>query len=58
MNGRAVTGRTMLHNGDRLVLGGNHYFRVSNPHDKSSPAEPPADYEFAHKEILAVQEAK
>ncbi|XP_034236612.1 kinesin-like protein KIF14 isoform X3 [Thrips palmi] len=58
VNGRAVTGRTMLHNGDRLVLGGNHYFRVSNPHDKSNPAEPPADYEFAHKEILAVQEAK
>lgn len=58
VNGRAVNGRTVLHNGDRLVLGGNHYFRVSNPHDKSPSNEPPADFEFAHKEILAVQEAK
>ncbi|KAK3927471.1 Kinesin-like protein KIF14 [Frankliniella fusca] len=58
VNGRAVTGRTVLHNGDRLVLGGNHYFRVSNPHEKSNSNEPPADFEFAHNEILAVQEAR
>ncbi|XP_052123487.1 kinesin-like protein KIF14 isoform X3 [Frankliniella occidentalis] len=58
VNGRAVTGRTVLHNGDRLVLGGNHYFRVSNPHEKSNSNEPPADFDFAHNEILAVQEAR
>ncbi|XP_069697574.1 kinesin-like protein KIF14 [Periplaneta americana] len=59
VNGERLQHDIVLHHGDRLVIGGNHYFRVCNPYDSSelSP-EQPIDYEFAHEEIVRVQEEK
>lgn len=58
INGVEVTERHALHHGDRLVIGGNHYFRVNNPDDPHSSVKgsEPADYCFAHEEIRTVQE--
>ncbi|OAD61345.1 Kinesin-like protein KIF14 [Eufriesea mexicana] len=61
VNGQVVTGKVILKHGDRLVIGGNHYFKVSNPYDKESNIQistQTVDYEFAHQEILKVQEEK
>lgn len=58
---KVVTGKVLLKHGDRLVIGGNHYFKVSNPHDEQSNIQistQAVDYEFAHEEILKVQEKK
>lgn len=51
----------MLRHGDRLVIGGNHYFKVLNPYDESCNAKlstQAIDFEFAHQEILRIQEEK
>lgn len=51
----------MLKHGDRLVIGGNHYFKVLNPYDEPCNVQLSAqaiDFEFAHQEILRVQEEK
>ncbi|XP_049787107.1 kinesin-like protein KIF14 [Schistocerca cancellata] len=58
INGVEVTEEHSLHHGDRLVIGGNHYFRVNNPEDPdaSEKGGEPADYCFAHEEIRTVQE--
>lgn len=57
-----VTGRILLKHGDRLVIGGNHYFKVCDPRDdhtnKSIVTGQPVDFEFAHREILTIQEEK
>ncbi|CAK9802310.1 Kinesin-like protein KIF14 [Anthophora quadrimaculata] len=61
VNGQVVTGKLILKHGDRLVIGGNHYFKVSNPHDEHSNVQistQAVDYEFAYQEILKVQEEK
>ncbi|XP_050600740.1 kinesin-like protein KIF14 isoform X2 [Bombus affinis] len=61
VNGQVVTGKVILKHGDRLVIGGNHYFKVSSPYDEHSNIQISAqtvDYEFAHQEILKVQEEK
>ncbi|CAL7943252.1 unnamed protein product [Xylocopa violacea] len=61
VNGQVVTGKVTLKHGDRLVIGGNHYFKVSNPYDEHSNIQistQAVDYEFAHQEILKVQEEK
>ncbi|XP_004521462.1 kinesin-like protein KIF14 isoform X2 [Ceratitis capitata] len=53
LNGDLVTKRQKMFHGDRLVIGGTHYFRVSNPfcskHSKNV---------MAHQEILHKQEEK
>lgn len=48
----------MLKNGDRLVIGGNHYFKVINPYEESyvKHSAHTIDYEFAHQEIFRIQE--
>lgn len=54
-----VTGKMILKHGDRLIIGGNHYFKVLNPHDdESSSVKQVIDFDFAHQEILRVQEQK
>ncbi|XP_014613284.1 PREDICTED: kinesin-like protein KIF14 [Polistes canadensis] len=61
VNGQVISGKIHLRHGDRLVIGGNHYFKVCNPHDEigniqiSSQA---IDFDFAHQEILKIQEEK
>ncbi|KAG7199238.1 hypothetical protein KM043_018107 [Ampulex compressa] len=62
VNGQVVTGKVFLKHGDRLVIGGNHYFKVSNPHDRHRGdiqiSTQAVDFEYAHQEILRVQEEK
>ncbi|XP_043274427.1 kinesin-like protein KIF14 isoform X2 [Venturia canescens] len=61
LNGQMVNGRVRLNHGDRLVIGGNHYFKVCLPHgdqnNKQITAQP-VDFEFAHQEISTIQEEK
>jgi kinesin family protein 14 len=59
LNGALAKDRTVLQHGDRLVIGRDHYFRVSNPFESSTTAAGQlADYEFARQEILRTQEEK
>ncbi|XP_012280682.1 kinesin-like protein KIF14 [Orussus abietinus] len=61
VNGQRVAGRTLLNHGDRLVIGGNHYFKISNPLEEQGATHvsvQPVDFEFAHQEILRIQEEK
>lgn len=56
-----MTGKITLKHGDRLVIGGNHYFKVLNPYDESCNVKlstQAIDFEFAHQEILRIQEKK
>lgn len=49
----------MLKHGDRLVIGGNHFFKVLNPYDEPCKLSTQAiDFEFAYQEILRVQEER
>lgn len=56
-----VCGKVFLKHGDRLIIGGNHYFKVCNPCDErlnDQVTSQPIDYEYAHQEVLAIQEEK
>lgn len=56
-----VQGRVHLNHGDRLCIGGNHYFKISNPHNNingSNSLLQPIDFDFAYQEILRIQEEK
>ena len=49
--------------GDRVILGGDHYFRFNHPIEASKPGRKSIgkglkDFEFARKELLDVQNAK
>lgn len=61
VNGQAISGKIHLKHGDRLVIGGNHYFKISNPNDNCENIQISSkaiDFEFAHQEILKIQEEK
>lgn len=32
VNGEVIGERTQIFNGDRVVIGGSHFFRINNPH--------------------------
>lgn len=32
VNGEVIRAEKRIYNGDRVVIGGSHYFRVNNPH--------------------------
>lgn len=61
INGSAVTEKTPLHHGDRILWGNHHFFRVNCPKSASAglnitsepqtPAQP-IDYEFAREELM------
>ncbi|XP_048354405.1 kinesin-like protein KIF14 isoform X2 [Sphaerodactylus townsendi] len=65
VNGQCISGPTFLHHGDRIILGGNHYFRFNHPvevqkvknisHKASLPDDRPKDFEFAKNELLSAQ---
>ncbi|XP_053515579.1 kinesin-like protein KIF14 [Artibeus jamaicensis] len=65
VNGRLVSEPTELHHGDRVVLGGDHYFRFNHPAEVQAGKRParadtptregPEDFEFAKNELLAAQ---
>ncbi|XP_067009212.2 kinesin-like protein KIF13A [Anabrus simplex] len=57
VNGYAITERTPLHHGDRILWGNHHFFRVNCPKSASALSEPqtPAqtiDYNFAREELM------
>ncbi|KAH8409901.1 hypothetical protein KR009_000595 [Drosophila setifemur] len=57
VNGELLQERRHLLHGDRLVIGGSHYFRISNPFcSERGKAEQPVDFQLAHQEILQKQE--
>ncbi|KAK6618956.1 hypothetical protein RUM44_003337 [Polyplax serrata] len=58
VNGQAIKEETELHHKWRVVFGGIHYFRVSIPTESEVSIEDPVDFDFAHEEILKVQEEK
>lgn len=49
--------RQIFH-GDRVVIGGSHYFRISNPNCPYRSKNPVVDYHLAHQEILKEQEKR
>nr|CAA67928.1 kinesin-like protein [Drosophila melanogaster] len=57
VNGELLKDRRQLFHGDRLVIGGSHYFRISNPFcSQRGKADHPVDFQLAHQEILQKQE--
>lgn len=51
MNGCAVTEKSPLRHGARILLGNNHLFRLSCPGGQQREGDEPMDYEQAMKEI-------
>uniref|UniRef100_A0A4Y0BGG1 Kinesin motor domain-containing protein n=1 Tax=Anopheles funestus TaxID=62324 RepID=A0A4Y0BGG1_ANOFN len=56
VNGELIVERRQLFHGDRLVIGGSHYFRVSNPLCPNKSTQIMVDFQLAHQEILHEQE--
>ncbi|XP_072804900.1 kinesin-like protein KIF14 isoform X2 [Vicugna pacos] len=65
VNGKLILEPTVLHHGDRVILGGDHYFRFNHPGgvqkgDRPSGrdtlmSEGAKDFEFAKNDLLAAQ---
>ncbi|XP_053549787.1 kinesin-like protein KIF14 [Bombina bombina] len=68
VNGNQIAKSTILHHGDRVILGGDHYFRFNHPVEvqmlrtpsrvSTLSPEGPKDFEFAKNELLAAQRAE
>ncbi|KAM4738851.1 kinesin-like protein KIF14 [Anableps anableps] len=67
VNGNLISESTVLHHGDRVILGGDHYFRFNHPAEVQSgkrvscwtgAGDGHKDFEFAKNELLAAQRAK
>ncbi|NXD90651.1 KIF14 protein, partial [Chaetorhynchus papuensis] len=68
VNGKCILDPTVLHHGDRVVLGGDHYFRFNHPAEVQKVRTPscgttclhdgPKDFEFAKNELLIAQRAQ
>ncbi|XP_030240735.1 kinesin-like protein KIF14 [Drosophila navojoa] len=58
VNGELLQQRRPLYHGDRLVIGGSHYFRISNPFcsQRGKAEQLHVDFQLAHQEILQKQE--
>ncbi|NWW22922.1 KIF14 protein, partial [Falcunculus frontatus] len=65
VNGKCILDPTVLHHGDRVILGGDHYFRFNHPAEVQKFKTPscgttclhdgPKDFEFAKNELLIAQ---
>ncbi|NWH65565.1 KIF14 protein, partial [Geococcyx californianus] len=65
VNGKSILDPTVLHHGDRVILGGDHYFRFNHPAEVQKAKGPscgttflhdgPKDFEFAKNELLIAQ---
>ncbi|NXL56996.1 KIF14 protein, partial [Chordeiles acutipennis] len=65
VNGKCILDTTVLHHGDRVILGGDHYFRFNHPAEVQKIKRPscgtmilhdgPKDFEFAKNELLIAQ---
>ncbi|KAM8930639.1 kinesin-like protein KIF14 [Pelodytes ibericus] len=68
VNGNLISETTILHHGDRVILGGDHYFRFNHPVEvqrlrtpsrvSTMASEGPKDFEFAKNELLTAQRAQ
>ncbi|XP_060732777.1 kinesin-like protein KIF14 [Tachysurus vachellii] len=66
VNGSLVSEATILHHGDRVILGGDHYFRFNHPAEVQcgkrvscwSNGDGQKDFEFAKNELLSAQRAQ
>ncbi|XP_040897242.1 kinesin-like protein KIF14 isoform X2 [Toxotes jaculatrix] len=67
VNGNLISDSTVLHHGDRVILGGDHYFRFNHPTEVQSgkrvscwtgAGDGQKDFEFAKNELLAAQRAQ
>ncbi|XP_001660806.2 kinesin-like protein KIF14 [Aedes aegypti] len=58
VNGELVRERRQLLHNDRVVIGGSHYFRVSNPLCPNRSKQIIVDFQSAHQEILREQEKR
>ncbi|XP_048039068.1 kinesin-like protein KIF14 [Megalobrama amblycephala] len=66
LNGHLVSEITVLHHGDRVILGGDHYFRFNHPAEVQSgkrascwnSGDGQKDFEFAKNELLSAQRAQ
>ncbi|KFO72401.1 Kinesin-like KIF14, partial [Cuculus canorus] len=65
VNGKCILEPTVLHHGDRVILGGDHYFRFNHPVEVQKVKGPSCgtmflhdgrkDFEFAKNELLIAQ---
>uniref|UniRef100_K7BLQ4 Kinesin-like protein KIF14 n=1 Tax=Pan troglodytes TaxID=9598 RepID=K7BLQ4_PANTR len=68
VNGKHILEITVLRHGDRVILGGDHYFRFNHPVEvqkgkrpsgRDTPiSEGPKDFEFAKNELLMAQRSQ
>lgn len=58
MNGDLLTDERQIYHGDRVVIGGSHYFRISNPDCPKRTQGVAVDYQTAHQEVLKEQEKR
>ncbi|XP_021510001.1 kinesin-like protein KIF14 [Meriones unguiculatus] len=68
VNGMHILEPTILHHGDRVILGGDHYFRFNHPAEVQKGKRPssrntltsegPKDFEFAKNELLTAQRSR
>lgn len=68
INGKHILEPTVLHHGDRVILGGDHYFRFNHPVEVQKEKRPPGrdiltnegpkDFEFAKNELLMAQRSQ
>ncbi|XP_046802569.1 kinesin-like protein KIF14 [Lucilia cuprina] len=59
LNGELVKSKKQIFHGDRLVIGGSHFFRVSNPFcSQKEKKKKMADFYQAYQEVLETQEEK
>ncbi|XP_078141760.1 kinesin-like protein KIF14 [Centroberyx gerrardi] len=67
VNGNLISESTVLHHGDRVILGGDHYFRFNHPAEVQSgkrvscwtgSGDGHKDFEFAKNELLSAQRAQ
>ncbi|NXP09525.1 KIF14 protein, partial [Thinocorus orbignyianus] len=68
VNGKCILDPTVLHHGDRVILGGDHYFRFNHPVEVQNIKRPSCgttllhdgtkDFEFAKNELLIAQRAQ
>ncbi|KAB0343293.1 hypothetical protein FD754_020219 [Muntiacus muntjak] len=65
VNGKLISEPTVLHHGDRVILGGDHYFRFNHPMEVQKGERPPSrenpmskgpeDFESAKNDLLMAQ---
>ncbi|XP_012314988.2 kinesin-like protein KIF14 [Aotus nancymaae] len=68
INGKHILELTVLHHGDRVILGGDHYFRFNHPVEVQKGRRPSGrdtfisegskDFEFAKNELLMAQRSQ